>query len=84
MRPGAFQFRVLRPGGELHVLDFGKPHNLYALLVSYLSRWTEELEDNVLGLLPDIFRAAGFLDAAERSRYATLFGTVSLYRACKP
>jgi ubiquinone/menaquinone biosynthesis C-methylase UbiE len=77
-------FRVLRPGGELHVLDFGKPHNIYCLLVSYLTRWTEELADNVQGLLPDIFRSAGFIDVAEQTCFTTAFGSVSLYQACKP
>lgn len=74
-------FRVLRPGGELHVLDFGKPHSVYGLLVSYLLRWTEELIDNVKDLLPVMFRSAGFVDVQERGRFTTLLGSVSLYQA---
>jgi ubiquinone/menaquinone biosynthesis C-methylase UbiE len=77
-------FRVLRPGGELHVLDFGKPHNIYSLLVSYALRWTEEMADNVQGRLPEMFRDAGFVLEKEPTRFTTLFGTVSLYKAQKP
>lgn len=76
-------FRILRSGGELLVLDFGKPHNGYARVISYLTRWAEELMDNVQGRLPEMFRSAGFSAVQEVSRHATLFGTVSLYRARK-
>ncbi len=77
-------YRVLRSGGEWHVLDFGRPHDGYCLLVSYLLRWAEELMDNILGLLPRIFHDAGFVDVKERERRATVFGTVSLYGSRKP
>lgn len=83
-RAVAEAFRVLRPGGELHVLDFGKPHNIYSLLVSYALRWTEEMADNVQGRLPEMFRDAGFVEEEELTRFTTLFGTVSLYKARKP
>lgn len=83
-RAAAEAFRVLRPGGELHVLDFGKPHSIYGLLVSYLLRWTEELMDNVKDVLPVVFRSAGFVDVQERSRVTTLLGSVSLYQARRP
>jgi len=83
-RAAAEVFRVLRPGGEFHVLDLGKPHNLYCLLISYALRWTEELMENIQGLLPRIFQNAGFIDVEEMARRATLVGTVSLYRSRKP
>ena len=76
--------RVLRPGGEFHVVDFGKPHNAYAHLVSLVMRRFEEASDNVKGLLPEMFRQAGFDQVEETARYATIFGTLSLYRARKP
>jgi len=83
-RAAAEVFRVLRPGGEWHVLDFGKPHTVYCLSVSYVLRWTEELMENIQGLLPRIFQDAGFIDVEEPYRRATLAGTVSTYRARKP
>ncbi|TAJ29368.1 MAG: methyltransferase domain-containing protein, partial [Nitrospirae bacterium] len=53
-------FRVLRPGGELHVADFGKPHNAVMAAVSLIVRWLEEAGDNMKGLLPVLIREAGF------------------------
>ena len=77
-------FRVLRPGGGLHIADFGKPHNAYTRLISRLTRRLERAADNVKGMLPEMFRQAGFDRIEETARYATPFGTLSLYRARKP
>jgi len=74
-------FRVLRPGGELHVADFGKPHTPLMYLISLIMRRLEETGDNIAGLLPGMFCDAGFVHAEESGRYATVFGTLSLYRA---
>ncbi len=76
-------FRVLRPGGELHVVDFGKPQNVPMYLVSLIVQWLEEASDNVKGLLPELFRNAGFDPVEETTQYMTPFGTLSLYRARK-
>jgi ubiquinone/menaquinone biosynthesis C-methylase UbiE len=76
-------FRVLKPGGELHVAEFGKPHNTIMWLISLFTRLFEEVSDNVKGLLPDMFRNAGFADVEETDQYMTINGTLSLYRARK-
>jgi len=73
--------RVLRPGGELHVLDFGQPHNLYTSIVSPLIRRLEEAADNVQGLLPAMIREAGFDQVEVTQRFTTIFGPLALYRA---
>jgi ubiquinone/menaquinone biosynthesis C-methylase UbiE len=83
-RSAAEALRVLKPGGELYLLDFGRPQSFYGQLVSWALRWTEEMRENILGLLPDRLRAAGFIDVEERKRFSTLSGCVSLYRAVKP
>ncbi len=77
-------FRVLKPGGELHVADFGKPHDLTMWLISLVVRWAEEVHDNILGLLPIFLAEAGFHPVEESIRYRTVTGTLTLYRACKP
>lgn len=77
-------FRILRPRGELHTADFGKPHNTLMYLISLFTRHFEETSDNIKGLLPEMFRKAGFADVEETAKYMTVNGTLSLYRAQKP
>lgn len=76
-------FRILKPGGELHVADFGKPHDRTMRLISLAVRWAEQIHDNVLGLLPVFMEEAGFCPVEETSRYRTVAGALALYRACK-
>jgi len=80
-------FRVLRRGGELHVADWGKAQNwpmrVAFLLVQMLDGF-ETTADSISGLLPELFRMAGFMEVEESARYMTIVGTLSLYRARKP
>jgi len=76
--------RILPPNGELHVVDFGKPHTAWARLISRGMLRFEQAEDNLKGLLPAMFRQAGLDQVAETARYSTLFGTLSLYQGRKP
>jgi ubiquinone/menaquinone biosynthesis C-methylase UbiE len=41
--------RVLRPDGELHILDFGKPHSIPAYLISLVMRHAEQARENIHG-----------------------------------
>ncbi len=77
-------FRVLRPGGELHVVDFGKPHTVPAHMLSLVTRRLERAADNIAGLLPKMFRRAGFEAVEEAARYMTIVGTLASYKARKP
>jgi ubiquinone/menaquinone biosynthesis C-methylase UbiE len=73
--------RVLCPGGELHILDFGKPHTFPAYLISLVMRHVEQTADNIRGLLPEMLREAGFVAVQETERRMSTVGTLSLYRA---
>ena len=77
-------FRVLKPGGELHAADIGKPQNIIMLLPSLILRFFEETSENIRGLLPGMFKRAGFIQVEETTRFMTIIGTLSLYRARKP
>ncbi len=72
--------RILRSGGELHVVDFGKPHTPWARLIARTMLRFEQAADNLRGALPAMFRQAGLEQVAETARYATVFGTLSLYQ----
>ncbi len=76
-------FRVLRPGGELHVADFGKPRGLWTSLSSLIVRWLEEAHDNIKGLIPEMIKAAKFSEIEEYAHISTIFGTISFIRARK-
>jgi ubiquinone/menaquinone biosynthesis C-methylase UbiE len=72
--------RVLRPGGEFHIADFGPPRGVYARLVSSLIRRLERAEENLAGLLPGMLHQAGFEGVEETAHYTTVFGTLVLLR----
>jgi len=79
--------RILRPGGELHVADWGKPHNAVMGVLSRLLLWGghgDRVADNLEGRLPELFSSVGFADARESAHFASMFGTLSLYSARKP
>ena len=76
-------YRILRPGGELHIVDFGKPQGIYARLISPVMRGLEEPDDNIQGLLPEMILNAGFNQVEEAVQYTTIVGGISLFRAKK-
>ena len=76
--------RVLRPGGGLYVVDFGKPHTAWGRLLAPVTLRLEQASDNVAGRLPEMFRQAGLVQVDESIRFATVFGTLSLLQGRKP
>lgn len=79
-------YRVLKPGGELHVADFGRPRNLYTKLAFAIFRRMDGEENtrvNSKGLLPEYIQKAGFINVEETCYFNTIFGTVKLIRARK-
>lgn len=76
-------FRVLRPRGQFHIVDFGPPHTLYGRLVAPLVRRLEHAADNAAGRLPVMLQQAGFTAVDVPARFATVFGTLAAYRAVR-
>ena len=79
--------RVLRPGGELHVGDWGQPRSLPSKVAAVAIRkfdGDEPTRDNLAGRLPELFEAGGLVDARERDRVGAPAGVISLYSACRP
>jgi len=76
--------RVLKPGGELHIADWGKAQNFLMrgafLIVQLLDGFTTTSE-SVEGELLEYIELAGFANAGETQRFKTIFGTLSLYCA---
>lgn len=78
--------RLLKPSGELHIADWGKPHNAFMRLLFYPVQILDGFEttnDSVNGVLPDCIAKARFENISITQRYATIFGTLELYKASK-
>ena len=76
--------RVLRPGGSLHVLDFGRPRSRYSSVLARLLHRGQHLRDNIEGRIPSFMSESGFAESAEVDHRSTVFGTISYYRAIQP
>lgn len=79
-------FRILRPGGELHIADFGKAINFYERVAFGIFRRMDGEENtrvNSRGLLPKFIMRAGFVNVRETKYFNTLFGTIKLISAVK-
>ena len=75
-------FRVLKPGGELHIIDFGKPTTLYGKILGPFLHEFEEANDNIDGKLPAIFGAPG-LKTEIVGHFWTFFGDLSFLKGVK-
>lgn len=78
--------RVLRPGGRLHVADWGRPHDPLmrgAFLVLQALDGFSNTRDHAAGRLPGIVAAAGFEDVTTHARLRTAWGSLELLSACR-
>jgi len=78
--------RVLRPGGELHVADWGQPSGRITsagFRLIQLLDGHENTEPQRRGELPGLLTGAGFADVRECTSYDTVFGTMQLLSAVR-
>jgi ubiquinone/menaquinone biosynthesis C-methylase UbiE len=80
-------YRVLRPGGELHVADWGKPARRLVRVMFIAVRMLDGFEntrDSWEGLLPTLLEEAGFERVSLRGEINAPLGTLALHSARKP
>jgi ubiquinone/menaquinone biosynthesis C-methylase UbiE len=73
--------RVLRPGGRLHVADWGRPRGLLGSAGALLLRTIDGFQNTgppVRGELPGMLHEAGFARVAVTRRLGVMWGTLEL------
>jgi ubiquinone/menaquinone biosynthesis C-methylase UbiE len=76
--------RILRPGGTLHVADWGRPHDPFmraAFGVLQAIDGISNTRDHAAGRLPAIIGDAGFADVSTYARLRTAWGSLELLAA---
>jgi ubiquinone/menaquinone biosynthesis C-methylase UbiE len=79
--------RVLRPGGRLHVADWGRPRDPVMRAAAWaLARvdGPEGLREHVAGEVPMLLADAGFAAVAVHDRLRTAWGSLELLSALRP
>jgi SAM-dependent methyltransferase len=79
--------RVLRPGGRLHVADWGRPRDpLMRAAARVLTRvdGAEGLREHLEGAVPVLLADAGFVAVAVHDRLRTGWGSLELLSALRP
>ncbi len=80
-------YRVLQPGGQFYVADWGAPDSrlmrLLFLTVQLLDSFATT-RDHIAGRMPELFSGQGFVDVKQLQSVNTIYGTITLYRAVKP
>jgi ubiquinone/menaquinone biosynthesis C-methylase UbiE len=76
--------RVLKPGGSLHILDFGPPRSGLSRALAHLLHRAEHLRDNLEDKIISFLKEAGFTHPEEVGSRNTLVGSLSYYRALQP
>ena len=79
--------RVLRPGGQLHIADWGRPHDPLmraAFLLLQTLDGFENTRDHAAGRLPAYLNDAGLHHVTTPARMRTAWGSLELLRATRP
>ena len=82
----AASLRALKPGGSLHIADYGRQAGAMRLLFRIVQSLDgyENTQPNADGVLPDLIREAGFIEVRETGALPTLTGAIAFYRAVRP
>jgi ubiquinone/menaquinone biosynthesis C-methylase UbiE len=75
--------RVLKPGGSLHLVDFGGAHDGRGGILAHLRPRTQHVRDNSPEMILGVMREAGLDDARQVGHRRTIFGRLLYYRAGK-
>jgi len=73
--------RVLKPGGSLHLLDFGGPESRQNGFLARLFHSSHSLKDNTDSRIIGLMSQAGLANPKVVGRRALLFGNIAYYRA---
>lgn len=79
-------FRVLKPSGEIHIADFGRPSGKLQRIGFYGVQFLDGFEttnDSVKNALPKAMTDCGFSEVEEKGVFKTLVGTVRLMKGVK-
>ena len=75
--------RILKPGGSLFIVDFGKPRTSIGAALVKLVHHAQHIRDHLEGDLVEIIHSAGLSGAEEFDRQRVLLASLSFYRASK-
>lgn len=78
--------RVLKPGGELHIADWGRPANALMRGLFFFIQMLDGFEttrDNVKRQLPAYLANAGLTAVSQQGQLNTIFGTLGFYSAIR-
>ena len=73
--------RVLKPGGEFHMLDFEGPEDGAHSFLAHLLHSSDRMGDNSESRVLSLMTQAGLPDPKKVGRRAMLFGHIAYYRA---
>lgn len=79
--------RLLKPGGVLHIADWGQPRTPLArlgFLATQLLDGFENTRDHAAGRLPGLIANTGFEDVRETGHWPTVVGMLCFYRSVRP
>lgn len=76
-------WRVLKPSGEVHIADFGRPTGTFQRLGFYSVQLLDGFEttnDSMNDALPRAIKETGFSEVEEKAVFKTLVGTVRIVK----